>query len=96
MIDFNRALVIHGFLKTLLCFLETLHKGACLLSTSEKVCAILNNYQVVRLGQEQCFDKFVEDQIKNFQGKTFHIPKLVVFINIPSIWFYLFCNTKNR
>ena len=39
MIDFNRALVIHGFFKTLLCFLETLHKGACLLITTIKVCA---------------------------------------------------------
>ena len=39
MIDFHRALVIHGFLKTLLCFLETLHKGAYLFSTTKKVCA---------------------------------------------------------
>ena len=39
MIDFNRALVIHRFLKTLLCFIEALHKGACLLSTTKKVCA---------------------------------------------------------
>jgi len=59
--DFNRAVVIHGFLKTLLCFLQRLHKGACLLSSTKNVVrTFLNLFQVVLQGQVQWFNrKFV-------------------------------------
>ena len=84
MIDFNRGLVIHGFLKTLLYFLETLHMGACLLSTTKKVCAkFLNHYQVVHpCSSTMVWFKVCWRSNKKFSGQKHFISVNWLFLEI--------------